>query len=119
MSSPENGGQNGAEFEPNQELETVPVGYVLKGITFSEEIVGGNPVFRSDSPDRKVLFLDSASPKPEPGSVYKVKIIKDTEPDDPSKGKLFGIIVKERTDLTEDDWKKIDQNVNDLELVNR
>ena len=55
----------------------------------------GEVAYKSSAPDRKIILLAESSAVPEPGRPYKVKIIKDTNPDNLLVGKLLVEIVFE------------------------
>jgi MoxR-like ATPase len=92
------------EFNPNN-FES-GAGPENKAENFFEEIVfekrskpNGQFEYRSSAPGRKIIFLEKDQGViPEEGQVYKVKIIKDTDPENPNNGKMIGRIVLDDDD---------------------
>ncbi len=69
----------------------------LENVVFKEikdkksgKVVG----YKSSSPDRKSIELP-ADAEIEPGKPYKVRVTKDTKPEDPASGKLMAEVVKD------------------------
>ena len=61
----------------------------------------GKKEFRNSAPGRKLVVLESSQFKPESGKPYKVKIIEDTKPEDPSSGKLIVEIIPSDNSIVE------------------
>lgn len=67
----------------------------LEGIVF-EEISNpktGKKEYRSSTPGRKIVVLESSELQPESGKPYRVRVVEDTKPEDPLSGKLIVEIV--------------------------
>jgi MoxR-like ATPase len=84
---------------------------LLPGVIFEEiknksgELTG----YKSSSRDRKKVVLSENSPKPVPGTSYEVRIIEDTNPDDPMSGQyIVQIVPGQNTQITQEDWNKAD-----------
>ncbi len=88
-----------AGLKPEESIETQP--QIFEGIVFSESEKKGikssthKPTYRSSDPDRKIMVLEDGSVKPELGKSYKVRVVRDTKPEDPKLGKLIVEIVPE------------------------
>jgi len=61
----------------------------------------GKPIYISDSPDRKRIRLAGSSGSPELTKPYRVKLLKDTKPEDPTKGEYIVEIILSREELEE------------------
>lgn len=71
---------------------------LFEDVVFLDDVINeGKPsethVYKSRSLDRKIIILTDSSITPEPGKSYQVRVIEDTEPTDPKKGKLIVEIV--------------------------
>ncbi|OGZ68602.1 MAG: hypothetical protein A3C50_04180 [Candidatus Staskawiczbacteria bacterium RIFCSPHIGHO2_02_FULL_43_16] len=86
-------------LEVEEVLEAEPYEPIMDGIVFTEvKKKKGGVEYRSSDPTRKIIMLSESSEKPKPNRPYKVKIIEDTDPGDPNKGKLIGEIYYESRD---------------------
>ncbi|MBI2054224.1 MAG: hypothetical protein HYT36_02735 [Candidatus Staskawiczbacteria bacterium] len=86
-------------LEVEEVLEAEPHEPIIDGIVFTEvKKKKGGVEYRSSDPKRKIIMLSESSEKPKPNKPYKVKIIEDTDPGDPNKGKLIGEIYYESRD---------------------
>lgn len=87
---PETGPKQEAETKEGQEQ-------TFEGVVFSElekrAVKSPEKEYRSSDPDRKIMILKEGSIKPEPGRPYKVRVVEDTKPEDPTQGKLYVEIV--------------------------
>lgn len=83
-----------AKFNPDFEKAEKKI---LDGVLFKMfRVPGGSPEFKSSSPGRKIIFLEhGSSTLPEVGVPYRVEIVKDTNPEDPTRGKLIARIIGE------------------------
>src|SRR3989344_6801318 len=87
------------DLEVKEVLEAEPYEPIMDGIVFTEvKKKKGGVEYRSSDPTRKIIMLSESSEKPKPNKPYKVKIIEDTNPGDPNKGKLIGEIYYESKD---------------------
>lgn len=64
----------------------------------------------SSAPDRKSAYLEDGAVA-EPGKVYKVVVLQDTQSKDVGDGKLIVRIVAEGSDISEDRWKEVERQV--------
>ena len=86
-------------LEVEEVLEAEPYEPIMDGIVFTEvKKKKGGVEYRSSDTTRKIIMLSESSEKPKPNRPYKVKIIEDTDPGDPNKGKLIGEIYYESRD---------------------
>ncbi|MSU54706.1 MAG: hypothetical protein EXS48_02660, partial [Candidatus Staskawiczbacteria bacterium] len=81
------------------------VSLILDNIVFSTFTKNGKTEYKSSALDRKLVVLSPTSHLPEPGRSYQVKVIEDTQPDNPKKGKLiveiyYGSVEARAQDLT-------------------
>ncbi len=77
----------------------------LEGVVF-EEIANpktGKKEYRSSSPGRKIVVLESAEFQPESGKPYRVRVVEDTKPEDPLSGKLIVEIIPADDSIVEND----------------
>lgn len=85
-----------AETRPDEKKERPKE---LAGIVFAEVLKkDGKREYKSSEPGRKIIILSGSSPSPEPGQPYRVKIIEDTDPENPESGKFIAEIIPETTD---------------------
>jgi MoxR-like ATPase len=121
MKSPENMGnpenqpelQSHAESSANREkfIENV----VFKEIKNKKgEVIG----YKSSSPDRKSIELPAGATI-DVGKPYKIRIVEDTNPDDPASGKFVAEVVRDGLPLSEAEWKKAEENINAAEISKR
>jgi MoxR-like ATPase len=95
------GPENSDFSAPAERLE---VGDVLESVVFEgRPHRSGTTEYRSADPGRKIIFLDESSPKPRPGMPYRVKILQDTKPDDPTSGKLLVELIGLDTEALEEE----------------
>jgi len=94
----------------------------LKGTIFEEikdkqgRVVG----YKSSSRDRKKVVLSEGSRKPVPGTSYEVRIVEDTNPDDPMNGQyVVELVSGQKTQLTSDEWQKVEHEVGEAESATR
>lgn len=74
----------------------------------SEKILG----YQSSSKERKLIVLSESSIKPHKGEAYRVRILQDTNPKDPSKGHLVGeIIIESNFPSSEKARKEVEETV--------
>ena len=79
-----------AKFNPDFEKGEKKI---LDGVLFKKFLkVDGSFEYRSSSSERKIIFLERGG-IPEASIPYRVEIIKDTNPEDPMKGKLIARII--------------------------
>jgi MoxR-like ATPase len=79
---------------------------------------GSNPVFVSTAPGRKSIHLRPESAQPAPGVKYRVKIMRDSEPNDPLKGRYEAVIVPSVLELmTEPKWRDLDKQLDAAEIA--
>lgn len=75
----------------------------LSGIVFTElEKKGGKKEYRSSAPGRKIIMLSDSSVPPSPGFPYRVRVVEDTNPEDPESGKLVVEIIPLEIDSIEE-----------------
>ena len=93
---PETGPKQEAETKERQEQ-------TFEGVVFSElekrAVKSPAKEYRSSDPDRKIMILKEGSVRPEPGRPYKVRVVEDTKPEDPTLGKLYVEIVLDPEEL--------------------
>jgi len=118
MKSPENTGIPEAQAKPESAAEQERF---LENVVFKEikdkksgKVVG----YKSSSPDRKSIELP-VDADVEPGKPYKVRINKDTKPEDPASGKLIAEVVKDGLPLSPKDWNEVEENLNKAEISKR
>jgi cell division protein ZapA (FtsZ GTPase activity inhibitor) len=69
-------------------------GDVFEGVSFKYfQNAKQQPIFKSSSPDRKIIVLSPFSEIPEEGEPSRVLILEDTDPDNPMDGKMIGTII--------------------------
>ena len=60
----------------------------FEGVVFSELEKRGTKSpekeYQSSDPDRKIMILKEGSLRPEPGRPYKVRVVEDTKPENPT-----------------------------------
>lgn len=92
----------GPEIRP--EIKEIVEGSIVEGVSF--EVSGGETkVYKSSSPDRKIIVLEDSSSIPESGEAYRVVIIRDTDPENPMHGKFMARIIPDEEDgpISEDE----------------
>ena len=84
------------QIEPEREMSDVveeSEPQILSDVVFSGAVKKGGVVeYKSSDPSRKIIILSEASQEPRPDVPYKVRIIEDTDPKNPKKGKFVGEI---------------------------
>lgn len=96
------------DLNPQGELEVLDghEGEVFENISFKVfKNTKGKEIFKSSSPDRKIIILSPFSEIPEPDQPYRVVILEDTDPKNPKDGKMIATIVPEG--LSPEDAKKL------------
>lgn len=82
-------------LNPIADLENVEIKErFIKGVVFERRVKpGGQLEFKSSAHDRKIMILSENSVKPQPGEKCRVRVVEDTDPDDPMKGKVIVEVV--------------------------
>lgn len=95
---------------------------VLKGTVFEEikdkqgRVVG----YKSSSRERKKVVLSPDSPIPLPGIPYEVRIIGDTNPDDPMSGEYSVVLISgQKSQLSAAEWQQVEREVGAAEDATR
>lgn len=70
---------------------------IIENVVFNIDNKPSGSEYNSRSLDRKIIILEKGSPEPVEGIPYKVKILKDTKPEDPKSGKYIVRIISEGT----------------------
>ncbi len=96
------------------------VGGVLEGVKFKEirDKAGILIGYKSSERGRKLIELKSGG-EIEPDRPYRIKIIEDSNPDDPESGKLVGEVIYGGQDLTSDEWTQTEEYVGKAEIAQR
>jgi MoxR-like ATPase len=117
MKSPENIGNLGNQTTPESSAGQEKF---LENITFVEmkDKKGKITGYKSSSPDRKSIELPPEA-KIEVGRPYKIRVIEDTKPEDPTKGKLVAEVVIDGLPLSEKEWSEAEKHVNQAEVSKR
>ena len=67
---------------------------LFDGVIFTEATRSrGWTEYRSSAPDRKIMILSPDSARPQEGRDYKVRVVEDTNPENPMEGKLIVEII--------------------------
>ncbi|OHB02342.1 MAG: hypothetical protein A3A90_00915 [Candidatus Zambryskibacteria bacterium RIFCSPLOWO2_01_FULL_35_19] len=103
-------------FDPKNKAKIENVG-TQEGGNFIDDVIfeeqqkkSGEKEYKSSSPSRKIIILAKSSPVPEPGYPYKVRVVEDTNPEDPMSGKLFVEIIP----ITENSIEETESSVSYL-----
>jgi MoxR-like ATPase len=117
MKSPENIGNLGNQTTPESSAGQEKF---LENVVFVEmkDKYGRITGYKSSSPDRKSIELPPEA-KIEVGRPYKIRVIEDTKPEDPTKGKLVAEVVTYGLPLSEKEWSEAEANVDKAEVLKR
>ncbi len=103
-----------APASEKSENEAVESDY--SNIVFDEKMPGR---FVSSDPGRKQIELSPDSPKPILGRQYEIKVIHDTKPGQPDKGKLVAVIVGSSHEVSDQEWQHLDKQFGTHEAAYR
>lgn len=98
---------------------------ILEDIVFEEvkDKKGKVVKYRSSVAGRKSIEINASeisSKNPEPGKPYRVKILEDTDPQNPEKGKFIAeLFHKPGEDVSEEEWREIETRVREAEKFQR
>ncbi|MGI0134730.1 MAG: AAA family ATPase, partial [Candidatus Micrarchaeaceae archaeon] len=110
-----------APFSPetgsfSREITSYKEGDIVGGLEFREEARRPG-VYRSGDRERKSIRISESSETPRPGVLYRARILRDTNPDDPMKGEYEVEIVAAEAEPT--DWPTVEENVSKAEPILR
>ena len=115
MGNPENQPELQSHAESSANREKFIENVVFKEIKNKKgEVIG----YKSSSPDRKSIELPAGATI-DVGKPYKIRIVEDTNPDDPASGKFVAEVVRDGLPLSEAEWKKAEENINAAEISKR
>src|SRR3989304_3680011 len=73
----------------------------------------GRVYYKNSEKGRKAIYVKEGE-TPKEGVAYSVKVIEDTEPGNPQKGK-YVVELMRGLDLSEEEWRNVEKNVNEAE----
>lgn len=93
------------------------VGDELSDIVFEERQKEEKTEYASPGPAgvRKIIKIVGKESRPNPGVPYRVRVIEDTKPDDPTKGELRVVIIPADGSFTKEQWMNVEDQVNKAE----